>query len=114
VRGADFANVRGWICCLGLVALLGLLSGPADAQLTGLPQARRDAEMQQCRQIGLMLFQYATDHVTDNPFPDGKSSTEVFQKLIDGGYCNDPGVFFVPLSGKSKAADILKLGMDSA
>jgi hypothetical protein len=91
-----------------LAGLLALLPGVAPAQLTGLPQARRDAAMQQCRQIGQMLFSYATDHL-DAPFPDGKSSTEIFQKLIDGNYCTDPMVFFLPLPGKSAPAGAQKL-----
>jgi hypothetical protein len=78
------------------------LTGLASAQLPGLPQARRDAVVEQCRQIGMMLFSYATDHL-DAPFPEGKSSTEVFQKLLDGSYCTDPAVFYVALPGKSKA-----------
>jgi hypothetical protein len=85
------------------VSLIFLLTGVAFGQLPGLPQARRDALMQQTRQIGLMLYAYATDNVqNNNAYPDGKSSTEVFQKLIDGGYCTDPAIFFTPLPGKVK------------
>jgi hypothetical protein len=57
--------------------------------------------LQQSHGIALAMFQYATDH--DGNYPDGKSSTEAFQKLLDGGYVNDPGVFYVPLPGKRKA-----------
>jgi len=46
------------------------------------------------------MFQYANDN--DGNYPDGKSSTEVFQKLIDGGYVSDPAFFYIPLSGKTK------------
>ena len=94
-----------------MVSLLYLLSGVTKAQLVGLPQARRDAMMQQCRQIGLMLFSYASDNAANNnAYPDGKSSTEVFQKLIDNGYCTDPSVFYFPLPGKTppKAGQKLK------
>jgi hypothetical protein len=59
--------------------------------------------MQIGRQIGQMLFSYSTDNVqNNNAYPDGNSSTEVFQKLIDGGYVNDPAIFYVPLPGKVK------------
>ncbi len=57
--------------------------------------------MQQGRQIGQMMFSYATDNVQNgNAYPDGNSSTEVFQKLLDGGYATDPTLFYVPMPGK--------------
>jgi len=56
--------------------------------------------VQQCRTIAIALFQYAGDH--DNNYPEGKSSTEVFQKLLDGKYVTDPEIFFYPLPGKVK------------
>jgi len=93
---------RAWLCGVCLVTLFYLFFGLAVAQLTGLPQARRDAWMQQGRQIGQMMFSYATDHVDGNPYPDGKSSTEVFQKLLDENYCSDPNFFYLPLPGKIK------------
>jgi len=53
------------------------------------------------RMIELGMRLYATDH--NGPYPDGSSSTEVFQKLMDGNYITDPAVFYVPLPGKMKA-----------
>ncbi len=48
-----------------------------------------------------MLFSYATDNTQNgNAYPDGASSTEVFQKLLDGNYGDDPSVFYVPMPGK--------------
>jgi hypothetical protein len=47
-----------------------------------------------------MMFQYAMDN--DGKYPDGNSSTEVFQKLIDKNYCTDPTIFYIPLPGKIK------------
>ena len=69
--------------------------------MTGLKQTQQDAWILQIHQIGLALFAYSNDN--NQNFPDGKSSTEVFQKLLDGNYITDPGVFFVPLPGKTKA-----------
>lgn len=46
------------------------------------------------------MFSYSTDN--NGHYPDGKSSTEVFQKLLDGGYCVDPAIFYIPLPGKTK------------
>jgi len=69
----------------------------------GIRYAAHNAWMQQGRQIGMMLFAYSTDNTENtNAYPDGRSSTEIFQKLIDGGYCSDPTVFYVLLPGKIK------------
>jgi hypothetical protein len=49
------------------------------------------------------MYHYARDH--NGKYPSGASSTEIFQKLIDGLYLTDPGVLFVPsaaLPGKVK------------
>lgn len=54
----------------------------------------------QCRAIGLDLEKYASDH--GGKFPEGRSSTEVFQKLIDEHDVDDPALFFYPLAGKVK------------
>ncbi len=50
--------------------------------------------------LGLAIYCYANDN--NGHYPDGKSSTEVFQKPIDGGYITDAGDYFVELSGKTK------------
>jgi hypothetical protein len=57
--------------------------------------------MQQTRIIGMMIFQYASQH--EGHFPDGKSSTEIFQKLIDEKYTVNPDVFFAKMRGKVPA-----------
>ena len=60
--------------------------------------------LQEVQAIGLAMYSYAQDH--NGAYPVGKSSTEVFQKLIDGGYVTDPTIFFLELlkiPGKSKA-----------
>jgi hypothetical protein len=93
---------RAWLLGVCLVSLFHLFPGMGNAELPGLPQARRDAAMQQCRQIGLSLFSYANDN--GGSYPAGKSSTEIFQKLIDGNYITDPSIFYLPLPGKTKPA----------
>jgi hypothetical protein len=42
--------------------------------------------------IATAMYNYSQDH--GGQYPTGKSSIEVFQKLIDGHYINDPKVFF--------------------
>jgi len=58
--------------------------------------------MQTTRTIELAMFQYADDH--GGKYPEGKSSTEVFQKLIDGQYISEPAVFYLAMAGKVKAS----------
>jgi hypothetical protein len=44
---------------------------------------------------------YAADH--GGAYPEGGSSTEIFQKLLDGHYVSDPQTFFVLMGGKFPA-----------
>ncbi len=67
----------------------------------GLKRAWPSASMQMCRTIDLAMFSYAGDH--NGKYPDGSSSTEVFQQLLDGQYITDPAIFYLPLTGKNRA-----------
>ena len=53
------------------------------------------------RTLVMGMAEYAQDH--DGKYPDGHSSTEVFQQLLDGGYLQDTDYFFLPLRGKTQA-----------
>jgi len=96
-----------FIAVLLFIAFLlgGIAFGPVLPD--GIIRAPESASMQQARQIGLMMFAYSNDN--NGNYPDGKSSTEVFQKLLDGNYATDPSVFYVPLPGKVKAVAGQKL-----
>jgi len=63
---------------------------------------QEDASLQQAREIAAAMSRYADDH--NGAYPDGKTSTEVFQKLLDGHYVFDPAIFFTYLPGKTAAA----------
>jgi hypothetical protein len=52
--------------------------------------------------LGLSLYTYANDH--QGLYPDGTSSTKVFQQLLDQGYVTDPSIFYLPMDGKTKAS----------
>jgi len=73
----------------------------------GKQQAWPGVWIQESRQIGLMMLSYATDH--DGKYPDGNTSTEIFQKLIDENYCTDSTIFYIPLPGKTKPISGQKL-----
>jgi hypothetical protein len=90
----------GWIIfvCI-LVLLCGIAIPPPMSSIKRAPQS---AAMQQAHAIDLAMFSYANDN--NGKYPDGQTSTEVFQKLIDGGYISDPSLLYVPYPGKIKAA----------
>jgi len=81
-----------------LFILAGIALGPSPTGIRHWPQ--HSAE-QQAHSLYLALFSYANDH--QGQYPDGRSSTEVFQKLIDGEYISDPAVLYLPLPGKIHA-----------
>jgi hypothetical protein len=90
-------------------ALMGLLLyaiafGPMGGG--GLRKAPESDAMQRSRTIALAMFQYSIDN---GACPTGKSSTEAFQKLLDGNYVTDPALFCMPLHGKYPAKQGEKL-----
>jgi hypothetical protein len=94
-------------CFLGAWALFAIFH---QSQSHGIKREPPDVVNQQARQIGTVLFCYSTDNTANhNRYPDGKSSTEVFQNLIDSNYVNDPDLFYFPLPGKVKPVPGQKL-----
>jgi hypothetical protein len=84
------------LICLGLfLVLMGI------SQSHSRPQGTYSARSHTAFAIGLALYSYANDH--DGRYPQGKSSTEIFQQLVDQGYVSDPAIFYFPMTGKSKA-----------
>ena len=77
---------------------LGLFLGPIGP---GIKRSAHSADLQLAHALGNALYSCANDNLGE--FPDGTSSTAVFQKLLDGGYVSDPGYFYVPMRGKVKA-----------
>lgn len=94
-------GMSGWLiaaivvgCCVLLVGPCACLAGVALGPITnGIKKAKESAAMIQARAITLAMFAYANDH--NGNYPDGKTSTEVFQKLIDGGYLPNPAMFYI-------------------
>ena len=102
--GPNFSE--GWVIGLTLLALLVLVGFSLKHFIRGtyIHSAPALAELQQARTIALAMFTYANDN--DQKYPTGKSSTEVFQKLLDGKYISDPAIFYTRKSlipGKVKA-----------
>jgi hypothetical protein len=92
-----------WLVGTCLVCAFLFVPAQVTAQLVGLSHAQRDEVAEQCRQIGAVFVAYSADNgLNGNAYPNGKSSTEVFQKLLDAGYITDPTIFYFPLPGKTK------------
>jgi hypothetical protein len=102
-RNTTRRGLPRWGYVLVVLGLLVLSFGWIASSLT-TTRMIKDTEsgvMQTSRTLALEMFQYASDH--DGRYPNGNSSTEVFQKLIDGNYISDPGLVYVPLPGKVRA-----------
>ena len=87
--------------CLGLGLLFVLFFSALGPIAPGNKYTWTGAQMGRAHTIGVEMLAYAANH--DGKFPDGNSSTEVFQKLLDQGYIYDPGIFYFRLPGKRKA-----------
>jgi hypothetical protein len=100
-QGTWAENVLAILVLIGLLVVLGFwILEPMNSAHLRSPQA---ALLQQGRQIGLAMFACSTDNTDHgNAYPDGASSTEVFQKLLDENYVTDPAIFYIPMPGKVK------------
>jgi hypothetical protein len=91
-----------------LLFLAVIVLGPM--RLSRRPALLAPVPLQNARVIGIAMFSYANDH--EGSYPAGQSSTEVFQKLIDGKYVTDSTIFYQALlkvPGKTKAtSNVLK------
>jgi hypothetical protein len=82
----------------GFLCLIGFVSNPS---MVDVKKDREDAAVHTVIKIASAMRAYSLDHHGD--YPDGKTSTEVFQKLIDGKYVTDPEIFYLKMPGKTKA-----------
>jgi hypothetical protein len=92
-----------WVSFVLIVGIVVLVFGVALGPMSpgGIKKAPQSASVQMAHAIGLALYSYANDN--NQQYPDGASSTEVFQKLMNGGYVTDPSIFYIPMPGKVKA-----------
>jgi hypothetical protein len=92
--------VAGYI----FLILAAIVLAPMGERMVSRPALLQPVPLQNARVIGIALFSYANDH--EGAYPTGKSSTEVFQKLIDEKYLPDSTIFYQALlnvPGKTKA-----------
>jgi len=89
------------VTILGVLVLALFLLRFGTEMRTGIHMPRETGAMQTARVIRLAMFQYARDH--GGKYPHGESSTEIFQKLVDGRYLSSPDVCFLDMPGKVHA-----------
>jgi hypothetical protein len=113
--GLIAAIIAGAIFVLALPCCAGIALGPIT---NGIEKAKENMAMQKERMIAMAMFAFANNHNGNYPDADETSagqslltigggtpagastSTEVFQKLIDGKYVSDPALFYVAMPGK--------------
>ena len=105
------SNDTGWPVQVGFALTVGLLLVfylcTGSIASSNPHRHLQQQAVQACRSIQAMLYLYALDH--GGKYPTGKSSTEVFQKLIDGKYTTTAEIFWIPMPGKAKlTSKILK------
>lgn len=89
------AMICGGVVSIGFFVLAGIAVGPINK---GIEKAKEMVSMQKARVIALAMNRYALDH--HGAYPDGRTSTEVFQKLLDANYISDPEMFYFEMPGK--------------
>ena len=93
-KGEWWKIARFWVfvcfIMLAVLIVLGVAFGPITC---GIRAAQKGACLQEAHQIAVALYAYAQDH--NGKYPEGKTSTEVFQHLIDEQYVSDPNLFYV-------------------
>jgi type II secretory pathway pseudopilin PulG len=97
-RGSLFRTLSNVCLVVFILLLLAVMLVPPFPRNSRF--GRQNMAMQQAREIGQVLYAYAQDH--GQKYPHGNTSTEIFQRLLDEGYVNDPAIFYLPLPGKVK------------
>ena len=85
-----------------LIVLAGVWLGQSDGG--AYKNAAQSATMQRAHALGVCLYAYANDH--NGHYPEGKTSTEVFQQLLDGGYVTSPKFFYAELGIPGKVPPV--------
>ncbi len=100
---AEKKGCMGWVV-LGLIAVAALIiwtwsgRGPIHG---GIEAAHEIEGVAQAKAIVQAMHAYAADH--GGNYPAGSTSTEIFQKLLDGHYVTESKTFFVLTGGKFPA-----------
>ena len=105
-RNIDESTTISILIAIGLVVIAAMYL-PRVFPRRGISGGVHSSQLLFVHAVDLAMFSYANDN--GDAYPTGKSSTEVFQKLIDGGYVTNPAIFYFPMPGKTKALAGAKL-----
>jgi prepilin-type N-terminal cleavage/methylation domain-containing protein len=81
---------------LVVIGIIALLAGVALGPITGAMKTAKDnAAMQTTHSLYLADFQYSVDNATQGQFADAADAGFIAQALLNGGYIQDPTIFYL-------------------
>ena len=79
---------------LVVIGIIAILAGVALGPITrGIKQAQESTSIQVAHQMGALEFAYSNDY--QQTYPYGATSEVIANLLLNGGYANNPSIFYV-------------------
>lgn len=79
---------------LVVIGIIAILAGVALGPITrGIKQAQESSSIQVAHQMGALEFAYSNDY--SQIYPYGTKAEDVANLLLNGGYANNPSIFYV-------------------
>src|SRR6266853_5195760 len=79
---------------LVVIGIIAILAGVALGPITrGIKQAQESTSIQVAHQMGALEFAYSNDN--QQVYPYGTTSEAIANLLLNGGYANNPSIFYV-------------------
>lgn len=88
---------------LVVITIIAILAGLAVPGInSAMKKARQTAQVSDARNVGTIMFTYATDHDGLYNNSEDTDPVAIFQRLKDEGYLTDLSIAYTPVPGKSK------------